>query len=188
MPTVPDVEPTTFTAGDTVKWTRTVADYPASDGWALSYSFRHETGDGRLDVNAVSVSSETFIATISITDSGRMNAGAWQWAAYASKPGERYQVATGNVQITPNLFSTNFNYDLRSTKKKAYDNAREAMETFAKAKMCILNGRTYTARDYEDLKKYVNDVTTAWIQEQQEANNTAGGDPRKIYAAFNRDF
>src|SRR5262245_39210568 len=145
MPTVPDVEPTTFTAGDTVTWTRQLRDYPASDGWALSYSFREEKGGGKLDVTA-SGSDDTFTTTIPAASTSLLNAGTWQWAAYSSKSGQRYTVANGSVVITPDLAVTDFNRDLRTSKKKAYDNAREAMETFSKSKMCILNGRTYTAR------------------------------------------
>jgi hypothetical protein len=35
--TVPTVEPTEFTAGDSLEWDRTLGDYTPSDGWTLSY-------------------------------------------------------------------------------------------------------------------------------------------------------
>src|SRR5262245_38724636 len=132
MPTVPEVEPTTFTAGDTVVWTRQLRDYHASAGWALSYSFRHETGGGKIDLTS-SGTDDTFTTTIPAASSSLLNAGTWQWEAYSSKAGERYTIARGSTIITPNLFATNFNYDLRTSKKKAYDNAREAMEKIGRA-------------------------------------------------------
>ncbi len=36
-PTIPTIEPTRFTAGDSLEWDRAFADYPVSAGWALTY-------------------------------------------------------------------------------------------------------------------------------------------------------
>jgi hypothetical protein len=41
---IPTKEPLTIRAGDTIKWTKSIDDYKASDGWSLSCSFRG-TGD-----------------------------------------------------------------------------------------------------------------------------------------------
>lgn len=37
MREIPPCEPHQFVAGDTVQWTKSLSDYPASDGWALHY-------------------------------------------------------------------------------------------------------------------------------------------------------
>ena len=34
---IPSAVPSSVRAGDTVTWRRSLADYPASDGWTLSY-------------------------------------------------------------------------------------------------------------------------------------------------------
>jgi hypothetical protein len=183
-PPVPTTEPKVFSAGDTISWTKALNDYPADDGWILSYAFRGEKGDGKLDVIATNESG-THTALISATDSALMRPGIWVWNSYATLGADRHTVGNGTTQVTPNLAATNFATDLRTSVKKAYDNAREAMETFAKAKMVILNGRTYTARDYADLKKYVDDCTTAWIQEEQAINGSASDD-RHIYVSLDR--
>lgn len=39
-PTIPTIEPTVVVPGDTWKWDKTLSDYPASDGWQLSYYVR----------------------------------------------------------------------------------------------------------------------------------------------------
>ena len=38
LPTLPQLEPTALTAGDTAQWQRTFAGYLISDGWVLSYA------------------------------------------------------------------------------------------------------------------------------------------------------
>ena len=48
--TIPTKEPLTIRAGDTIKWTKSLDDYIASDGWTLSYSFRG-TG-GMIDITS----------------------------------------------------------------------------------------------------------------------------------------
>lgn len=34
---IPTTEPTIITPGDTIKWVRALADYPANDSWVLTY-------------------------------------------------------------------------------------------------------------------------------------------------------
>ena len=183
-PAIPTTEPLSFSAGDTVKWTKSLNDYSVNDGWVLSYAFRGEKGDGRQDVTGT-IDGDKYSMLITAQDSGLMRPGLWVWNSYVTLGSERYKVGQGSTIVEPNLAVTNFATDLRSSKKIAYDNAREAMETFAKAKMVILNGRTYTSRDYSDLKKYVDDCTAAYLQEIQSAENNSGDDSRHIYVRLN---
>ena len=45
---IPENEPDTLRAGDTWKWTRTLADYPAS-AWTLKYRFKSAAGGFELE-------------------------------------------------------------------------------------------------------------------------------------------
>ena len=40
---IPVTEPTEWIAGDSWKWDKTLPDFPAGDGWQLTYYFRGET-------------------------------------------------------------------------------------------------------------------------------------------------
>ena len=40
---IPNTEPHKLIAGNSWQWDKTLASYPASDGWELSYQFRGET-------------------------------------------------------------------------------------------------------------------------------------------------
>ena len=42
--TIPTKEPLTIRAGDTIKWTKSLDDYKASEGWTLKYAFRGNAG------------------------------------------------------------------------------------------------------------------------------------------------
>ncbi len=183
-PSVPSSEPITFVAGDTVRWTKSLGEYSPDDGYVLSYAFRGEKGDGRLDLTAVN-DNGTHSITITPTQSNLMRPGIWVWAAYATLGLDRYKVGSGTTRVEPNLAVTNFATDLRTPAKRAYDNALDAWETFAKAKSVTLNGRTYTAQDASELIKYVDRCKSDYALEQQYKDIETGGDPRKVYVRLN---
>ncbi|HEY9230280.1 MAG TPA: hypothetical protein VIP11_26750, partial [Gemmatimonadaceae bacterium] len=98
---IPKDEPLFFHAGDTVRWTRSVTDYPSSDGWTLKYAFR---GAGKIDVTAVP-DAAGYLATIS-SDVSDVAPGLYEWSAFVEKDGtpiERHVVANGRVQIKAGL-------------------------------------------------------------------------------------
>ena len=181
------MEPTEFPAGDTVQWTRDFPDYKSADGWTLTYAFRGERGDGKLDLIA-QPDPAGYLATISAAESNSMRAGVWLWEAYATLGSIRHRVSKGTTTVTPNLAVTDFSRDLRSTAKKNYDNAMEALAQFRLGKSVSLNGRVYTQHDVEDLITYVDYCTNAWKLEQAAVADSLdhpAGDPRKIYVRLN---
>ena len=182
-PQVPAYEPLEFSAGDTIQWTREFPEHKSADGWVLTYAFRGEKGDGKLDLTAVPEQAG-YLTTITAAQSGLMRPGVWKWEAYVTNAGVRNRVGKGSTTVTPNLAVTDFSQDLRTTAKKNYDNAMEALANFRLGKTVSLNGRVYTQHDVDDLIKYVDYCTNQWKLE--EAANVTGpdhpaGDPRKIY-------
>lgn len=97
--TVPEKEPTRIAAGDTWQWTKAAfADFPASDGWALSYAF---SGPKAFTANA-SADGDGFSVTIAAADT-KIPAGTYRWQSYVTLGAERYQVGSGILDVTPNL-------------------------------------------------------------------------------------
>lgn len=100
MSTIPTTEPASVTAGDTIKWTKALPDYPASAGWVLSYAF---TGPGNISITSTA-SGDDHAVTVSAADSAAWAAGAYIGQAYVTKSIERYTVATGLLlSVAPNL-------------------------------------------------------------------------------------
>ena len=183
---LPSTEPTAFVAGDTIQWTKSLSDFPANDGWSLSYALRLEQGAGVLNLIA-SASGSDFLTTISGASSSVMTPGLWRWASYATKAGERTSVGHGSVTVQPNLATIDFSTDLRSPAKLAYDNALKAWATFQAAKSVSLNGRIYTARDSVDLILYVNQCKSDYLAElQAEQFEITGINTRRIPIGLNR--
>lgn len=102
---VPTIEPTSFVAGDTVKWTRSLSGYSAADGWTLAYAIR---GAKAVDVEATTDTDGVgFAVTVSASESAKLTAGQYQLVGYVfsdDDPPEQYTVY-GPVQIVvePNV-------------------------------------------------------------------------------------
>lgn len=123
MSTVPTTEPLAFTAGDTIAWSKSFADYKASAGWALTYVLA--TADTSITLTAASA-GDGFLITETAATTADWPAGAYTWHAYVTKGAERYTVGYGSLTLHPNYAIHSSGYDARSHVKKVLD-ALEAM-------------------------------------------------------------
>lgn len=92
--------PASLTAGDTWDFLLSFADYPASEGWALSLYLR---GAGTLTVAGVA-EGDAFRVTVpaSGTGSSEIAAGTYVWGARVSKDGAAYTPESGTVVVAAN--------------------------------------------------------------------------------------
>ena len=181
-PQVPSIEPISFSAGDTVKWTKHLPDFTPDDGWVLTYAFRGEKGDGRLDVTASNVNGLHSVS-IAAADTNLLRPGLYNWAAYVSQAGDRYKVGQGTTTVEPNLAVTNFSYDLRTPTKVRYDMALEMERKVSLGQTVMLNGRQYTQHNLKDLLIWIDRAKSDYALEVQ-ANENPGVDPRKVWGTF----
>ena len=130
---IPTSEPSTITPGDTVKWTRSFADYPASAGWALTYEL--VKASTRIAISA-STSGDDHLVNVSAATSAAYVAGTYDWRARVTKTTEVYTVGTGRITIKASFAS-------------ALD-ARSSLRTALEAIEATLSGRTTSATaEYE---------------------------------------
>lgn len=125
MTTVATAEPIQITAGDTIKWQIENSDYPANDGWVLSYAFRSQERAFNVTASAdganhsVTITSATSATFTTDTDT------RYVWQSYMTKAGERYQVDSGSLLVKFNLAGSTA-FDGRSHVRKVLD-ALEAL-------------------------------------------------------------
>ncbi len=183
---IPSTEPTSAVAGDTISWTKSLSDYPASAGWALTYAFRLQQGAGALNKTATPSGSD-FSTTITAAESALMTAGIWLWSSYVTKTTERYHVGKGTLIVSPNLAAIDYSIDLRSSAKKALDNALAMWEAVKLGQTVMLNGRTYTQHNLKDLIAFVNQCKADYAHEvQAEKFETTGINTRRIGVRLTR--
>ncbi|HFH4653102.1 hypothetical protein [Pseudomonas aeruginosa] len=93
------MEPTQLHAGDSVAWSRDVPAFPASDGWVLRYVL---SGPARYELEAIA--GVPYRVEVAASVSAGWAPGVYRWVALAVRgEGERQTVATGLLEISPNL-------------------------------------------------------------------------------------
>ena len=132
---IPTTEPTEARAGDTWKWTKTLADYPASEGWALTYRFKSATAAFEV---AASASGDDYSVTVAATTTDDIAAGFYTWVAQVSLAGEKYTVDSGPFTVNPDFHT--------GTASAAYD-GRSHARIVVDAIEAVIEGRA--SRDQE---------------------------------------
>ena len=92
-----DSLPSEFAAGTTVAYTRTLADYPASDGWALTlYVIAAD-----VVIKAAVADGDSHAVTLSAADTKAIAAGTYRYVERVALAGEVFEVGSGFVTVTP---------------------------------------------------------------------------------------
>lgn len=123
MATLTDI-PARLTAGDSASWTIDAPEHPAGDGWSMAYAFVSACEYRRLTSSA---SGDAHAFALSTVASGAMAAGRWTWQRYAIRGSQRVTVASGVLEIEPNLDAAAQGYDARSTSRALLENLERWM-------------------------------------------------------------
>ena len=146
---IPTKEPTQVVAGDTAKWTATYQDYPASGGWALSYSIKNADNAFVFDATA---SGNDFSVSV---DTTKWAPGRYMLFGFVSNGTERHVVMSGALQVLPNLAGTD-PYDGRSHNRRVFDNIKAVLEGRASKDVMEyqIGGRALKKTPLADLMKF----------------------------------
>ncbi len=121
---VPTKEPTRIAAGDTFTWKKSFSDYPASDGWTLTYALVNSSA--LIEITA-SADNDDHLIEESATTTAAYTAGTYNWQSYVTLDDERFKVGSGVMEILENFAAAGESgLDARSHVKKVLD-ALEAM-------------------------------------------------------------
>ena len=185
MATVPTTEPTTIRAGDLLSWSKSLADYPANDGWALAYTLIN--GSTKLTINA-SASGADHLVSVAAATSAAYAAGSYSWMARVTKGTEIYTVDTGSMQILPNLAALT-TYDGRSHAKvmvEAIEAAIQGRASSVQLRMAI-NNRSIEYLSPTELIRWLSFYRAEVAKEAQaETIRKTGVNPRNIGVRFHR--
>lgn len=122
--TVPLREPASVVAGDSITWQRSLPDYPAIEGWVLSY--RLINAAGKIDIAAGSLGADHLVDVDAATSAAWV-AGTYTWQAAVTKGAQRVTVGNGTVVVKPDLAAQAAGFDTRSSAKKTLDLLDAAM-------------------------------------------------------------
>lgn len=121
---IPTTEPSYIQAGDTLTWSKSLPDYPASAGWSLGY--RLINAQAKIDITATA-SGDDHLVTIAAATTAAYAAGVYTWVAHVTLATDRYTIGKGSVTVQPDLAAQSAGFEARSTAKKALDDLRAAL-------------------------------------------------------------
>ena len=183
--TVPTTEPTQITRGTTVRWTRSLADYLASDGWTLNYALRGPSSD---DVICTATQTDLHLAELAATlaagssaspCTARLEPGRYYWQSYAASGLQRFAIGAGEFDVVDSLFTrptTGRTYDGRSTARRivdAIDAILSGTANLAEASISV-DGRSLSNRPLTELLT-VRDKFARIVEQERKAAAVANG-------------
>jgi len=183
--TIPTTEPSSFRAGDLLAWTKSLPDYPANQGWALSYTLINASS--KITINA-SASGADFSVSVPAATTAPYAPGSYQWMARASKALQIVTVASGTIDILTNL-ATATTFDFRSHARTMLDAIEAAFEGKASSTQLSYSiaGRTVENLTPEQLIKWRSFYKMEVAKEAQaEKFARTGINPRRIGVRFTR--
>lgn len=116
--TVLDEIPAKFTAGESISWSVSLSDYPASESWELVYTLIKS--DTRIQITA-SADGDDHLIEVSSATTADYAVGEYEYQAHISNGTEKYEVDAGVVEILTDFATHASGFDSRSTVKKILD-------------------------------------------------------------------
>lgn len=176
MPPVVSREPERIVAGDTLRFVRTdlAADYPADQGWTLTYEARNAASTVTF---AAAASGSTFAVSVGASTTTTWAAGDYVLGGYVAKAGERYEIYRGALRILPNLAASGA-ADRRSHAEKVLDAIEAVIEKRATRdqESYEIDGRKLTRTPLPDLIK-LRQLYRAEVARERNAARLAAGLP-----------
>lgn len=179
--TVPTTEPTQINAGDTAKWTKTLANYPASAGWVLSYAL---VSAAQRYTFSATAQGDDFLITVAAATTTAYVAGAYEYRGTVSKAGEVFTVSSGRITIAP-AFGSAIDASSRVRRSlEAIEATIEGRATSATAEYEIA-GRKLKYISIPELLQLRDRLRQDVAREDAAAQIAKGmGNPNRIYVRF----
>jgi len=167
-------EPSEVAAGDTITWTRILADYSAANGWVLKYALR---GPAVVDLEST-IDGDAHLVTIAPAD--LTVAGTYSVQGYVEKDLVRHTIYTNRIKVTPNLVTADASYDGRSHAQRVIDAIEAVIEgrsTRDQQEMWI-DGEKLVRTPFEELirirARYRHEISSEAARERRRNGRGSG--------------
>lgn len=162
----------TLIAGDALDFKTSPPNYPASDGWTLTYRLTPQSSGTPIEFVATADGDDYLIQVSSATTASWV-AGPYSWASAVSKSGERFTVDDGSITIKPDPFQAS-SLDNRSHARKMLDAIEAALESRASASQLELLELTIYSRSSKRDPTVLMKARSQYIAEVARENAALG--------------
>jgi hypothetical protein len=123
--TIPTTEPQQLTAGDSIAWKISLADYPASAGWYLKYTLLSSAG--KISIQS-SADGDDHLVSVPAATSSAWVAGSYTMQRMVTNDTDRCTLDTRTVQILADLSAATGATDTRTQARRALDAINAVLE------------------------------------------------------------
>lgn len=135
-PPIPLIEPESARIGDTWQWQKVLNDYPANQGWTLTYYFRK--GDAQFSIACtVATDGVSFLAYVAPATTAAYRPGRYQWQARVANGTDSYVVLEGEIVAQPDPAATG-GQDPRSEARRIIVDLKAAMRRRAGGRVHVM--------------------------------------------------
>lgn len=181
MPPIPTTEPASLNAGDTAQWLKTLADYPASEGWVLAYAL---VNTGQRIAFTAAAQGDAHLVSVPAATTAAWAPGAYDFRASVSKGADVFTVGAGRITIAPAFGAA---VDARSQARRTLEAIEATLEGRASSATAEyqIAGRQMRYIPVPELltlrDRYRRDVRA---EEAAERIKAGLGNPGRIYVRF----
>lgn len=175
----------TLIAGDTLSFPTSVPEYPASDGWTLTYRLVPRSSGSVITITASAVGDDYEVNEAAAV-TALWGAGEYTWAGYVTKGTERYTVDQGTITVKPNPGSAT-TWDGRTHARKTLDAIEAVIANRATMDQeeYAINGRSLKRTPVAELIKLRSFYKAEVFREEEAERMSAGlGSRRRVYVRF----
>lgn len=180
-------EPTVIRAGDSIAWTETLPEYPASAGWVLNYRLLWQSGTA-VDI-ATSAAGDDHAVSLAATVTAGWQAGSATLVKWVELALQRITLGQQPLTVLPDL-TVATTFDGRTTNQKALAAAKAALESYlangqAHVAEYDIAGRKMRFRDAEQILQLIAHYEREVNREAAALSILNGGSPPgRIYSRF----
>lgn len=184
MADISTTEPQSVYAGDTVQWTRTLPDYPASAGWVLTYTLLNAAGKLTMVGTA---SGDDHAVSVAAATTATWAAGDYAWRAQVALAGQVFTVGEGRMTVLPSFAAPTLETRSFAERALAAVEAYLADAGNLAAASYQIAGRQLSRYSLPDLMA-TRDRLKAEVAREQAAARLAAGlpDRRRVFVRFGR--
>lgn len=177
-----------FTLGDTLSFSESFTDYPASAGWVLHYRLLPSGDEGQAVTFDAAASGDAFAVSVPAATTAAWTPGLYSYVAWVTSGADSYTVGQGRIQLKPNARTFVGSLDLRSQAEIALADAKAAFSAWTPTtRRYKINGRemefSSTAEIIQVVSHWENEV-----RRERNAEGMAAGRPsnRKVQVRLGR--
>jgi hypothetical protein len=177
--------------GDTLSFTTSVPDYPASDGWVLKHRLVPRSGAGAAIVLTGAADADDpslHLTEVAAATTAGWTAGQYSWASYVEQGTQSYTLSTGSVELLANPRTSTAPLDLRTQAEVALAAAKAAYAAWTPTtRSYTIGNRSMTFSSRAEIVQTIEYWEIEVQREQRELRLAKGlADPRKTYVRVNR--